>query len=144
VLAAPLTTILSKLQDNEAVIIDDLAVPAGQPGKTKEFAAVLKALAKGMKLDQLPVPKQEGEELTAEQEAARRKKLLQRITWLIGIADYDPALHKSVRNIRGVELMPASQFNAYTVLRQKRLVLTRAALEALRKGPPQKTEAPAK
>jgi len=31
--------------------------------------------------------------------------------------------------------MPASQFNAYTVLRQKRLVLTRAALEALRKGP---------
>ena len=29
----------------------------------------------------------------------------------------------------GVELMPASQFNAYTVLRQKRLVLTSAALE---------------
>ena len=30
-------------------------------------------------------------------------------------------------------VLPATQFNAYTVLRQKRLVLTRAALEELRK-----------
>jgi large subunit ribosomal protein L4 len=140
--AATRMAILSKLQDNEAVVIDDLAVAGGQP-KTKEVAAVIKALVKGMKLDQLPVPKKEDEQLTAEQEAARRKRQLRGITWLIGTADYDPALYKSARNIRGVELMPASQFNAYTVLRQKRLVLTRAALEALRKGP-QKAEAPAK
>jgi ribosomal protein L4 len=93
-----------------------------------------------MKLDELPVPKREGEEMTPEQEAARRKRQLRRMTWLIGTADYDPVLYKSVRNIRGVELMPASQFNAYTVLRQKRLVLTRAALEQLRKGPPRKAE----
>jgi large subunit ribosomal protein L4 len=139
--AATRMAILSKLQDNEAVVIDDLAVAGGQP-KTKEVAAVLKALAKGMKLDQLPVPKREGEEMAPEVEAAKRKELARRITWLIGIADYDPVLHKSVRNIRGVELMPASQFNAYTVLRQKRLVLTRSALEALRKGPPKKAEAP--
>ena len=43
-------------------------------------------------------------------------------------------MYKSARNIPGVEVMPASQFNAYTVLRQKRLVLTRAALEELRKA----------
>jgi len=134
--AATRMAILSKLQDNEAVIIDDLAVPGGQP-KTKEFAAVLKALAKGMKLDQLPVPKKPGEELTPEQEAGRRKQLARRITWLIGTADYDTTLYRSARNIQGVELMPASQFNAYVVLRQKRLVLTRAAFEALRKGPAQ-------
>jgi large subunit ribosomal protein L4 len=42
-------------------------------------------------------------------------------------------LHKSARNIRGVELLPVAQFNAYTVLKQKRLVLTRAALDELRK-----------
>jgi large subunit ribosomal protein L4 len=41
-------------------------------------------------------------------------------------------LYRSARNIRGVQLLPASQFNAYTVLRQKRLVLTRAALDELR------------
>jgi large subunit ribosomal protein L4 len=42
-------------------------------------------------------------------------------------------IYKSARNIHGVEVAPASQFNAYTVLRQKRLLLTRAALEELRK-----------
>jgi large subunit ribosomal protein L4 len=136
--AATRMAILSKLQDNEAVIIDELGVAGDQP-KTREVAIVLKALAKGMKLDQLPVPKQEGEELTPEEEAARRKKQARRITWLIGTADYDTTLYRSARNIPGVELMPASQFNAYVVLRQKRLVLTRAALEALRKGP-QKAE----
>ena len=35
--------------------------------------------------------------------------------------------------IPGVEVMPASQFNAYAVLRPKRLLLTRAALDELRK-----------
>jgi hypothetical protein len=33
---------------------------------------------------------------------------------------------------------PASQFNAYSILRPKRLLLTRDALEALRKGAPAK------
>jgi large subunit ribosomal protein L4 len=130
--AATRMAILSKLQDNEAVVIDDLTVAADQ-ARTKEVAAVLKALAKGMKLDELPVPKREGE--TAEQEASRRKKQARRMTWLIGTADHDPMLYRCARNIEGVEVLPASQFNAYTVLRQKRLLLTRAALEALRKGP---------
>jgi large subunit ribosomal protein L4 len=138
--AATRMAILSKLQDNEAVIIDDLAAPAGQPPKTKEVAAVLKALKKAMKLEELPARKRPGEtaELTPEQEAQRRKKQAREMTFLIGTADLDPTLYRSARNIRGVELMPASQFNAYVVLRQKRLVLTRAALEALRKGPEKK------
>jgi hypothetical protein len=45
------------------------------------------------------------------------------------------------------KILPVAEFNAYTVLRQKRLVLTKAALEALRKGTvvEKKTEAePAK
>ncbi len=135
--AATRMAILSKLQDNEAIVIDDLTVPADQPPKTKEIAAVLKALGKALKLDELPVPRAEGEQLTPEEEAARRKKLVRRMTYLIGTAAHDPLLYRSARNIRGVEVMPAAQFNAYLVLRQKRLVLTRAALEALRKGPQQ-------
>src|SRR5438270_7779597 len=36
--AATRMAILSKFQDNEAIIIDDLTVPAGQAAKTKDFA----------------------------------------------------------------------------------------------------------
>jgi large subunit ribosomal protein L4 len=47
-----------------------------------------------------------------------------------------PTVYKSGRNIRGVGVLPAAQINAYEVLKRKRLLLTRAALEALRKAGP--------
>jgi large subunit ribosomal protein L4 len=108
--------ILSKLADNEAVVVEDLNLPAGQDGliKTKEMAKVLKALK------------------------------LKDTTCLIGTAtpkadegkQAHANLYRATRNIETVKMLPAAEFNAYTVLRQKRLVLTRAALEELRKGPP--------
>ncbi len=70
--------------------------------KTKEIAAVLKALN------------------------------LKGVSCLIGTDKLDPVVYKSARNIEGVQVLPAGEFNTYVVLRQKRLVLTRAALEALR------------
>jgi large subunit ribosomal protein L4 len=91
--------VLSKLQDNEVVIVDDLAFEAP---KTKEMAAVLKALNLG------------------------------ETTCLIGTAGLQPKVYKSARNIPGVEILPAAEFNAYSVLRPKRLLLTRAALDELR------------
>jgi large subunit ribosomal protein L4 len=95
--------ILSKLADKEAIVLEDLTV--AEP-KTKEVAGVLKALK------------------------------LSGTTCLIGTSGLDRAaqnaVHMSARNIQGVELMPADQFNAYTILKQKRLVLTKAALEELR------------
>jgi len=103
--AATRMAILSKIQDNEAVVLDDLSVPQV---KTKEVTRVLKAL----KLDET--------------------------TCLIGTAglsaEDQKKLHLSSRNLPQVELMPAREFNAYTVLKQKRLVLTRAALEELRQA----------
>jgi large subunit ribosomal protein L4 len=98
--AATRMALLSKFQDNEAMIIDDLKVT--EP-KTKPVAAVLKAL----KLD--------------------------KTTCLVGTAGHDVNVYKSARNIAGVEVLPAGQFNAYTVLKKKRLLLTRDALDALRK-----------
>jgi large subunit ribosomal protein L4 len=98
--AATRMAILSKFQDNEAVILDDLTL---SEIKTKQVAGLLKAL----KLDGT--------------------------TCLFGTADYDKNLYLSSRNIPKVEVLPTSQFNAYTVLRQKRLLLTRAALDELRK-----------
>jgi large subunit ribosomal protein L4 len=100
--AATRMALLSKFQDDEALVIDELKLPAI---KTKEMAGILNKL----KLDQE--------------------------TCLIGLADYDPKVYKSARNIQGVDVAPASQLNAYAVLRCKRLLLTRAALEALRKKP---------
>jgi len=51
---------------------------------------------------------------------------------LVGTVGYDQTVYKSARNIPGVQVSPTSQFNAYTVLRQKRLLLTRSALDELR------------
>jgi large subunit ribosomal protein L4 len=99
--AATRMAILSKFQDNEALILDDLTL---SEVKTKQIAGLLKALK------------------------------LQGTTCLLGIKDYDKNVYLSARNIPEVKVLPASQFNAYTVLRQKRLVLTRAALEELRRS----------
>jgi large subunit ribosomal protein L4 len=92
--------LLSKFQDQEAIVVDDLSLPQV---KTKEVATVLKALK------------------------------LNGASCLVGTASLDKDLHRAARNIPGVEVAPASEFNAYTILKQKRLVLTRAALDALRK-----------
>lgn len=106
--AATRMAILSKLQDNEAIIVEDLKLPEI---KTKQVTGILKALK------------------------------INETTCLIGTSGADQTLVKSARNIQGVKVLPAAEFNAYTVLKQKRLVLTKQALEDLRKGSKAKTEA---
>lgn len=102
--AATRMAVLSRLQDNEAVIVDAVALPEI---KTQAMAQVLEAI----KVDK---------------------------TCLIGIGagdiDAKQTVYKSARNIRGVEVLPAAQFNAYQVLRPKQLVLTKAALSELCKN----------
>ncbi len=53
---------------------------------------------------------------------------------LIGTDKLDQVVYKSARNIKGVKVLPAGEFNTYIVLRQKRLLLTKSALEALRQA----------
>jgi large subunit ribosomal protein L4 len=102
--------LLSKFQDQEAVVIDELSLTEI---KTKQMAGILKALK------------------------------LQDTTCLITTAGLDQNVYKSARNIRGVEVMPAAQLNAYAVLKPKRLLLTRAALEELqKKAKPEPAAAP--
>jgi large subunit ribosomal protein L4 len=101
--AATRMALLSKFLDQETVVIDELKLP--EIG-TKQMVAILQALN------------------------------LKGTSCLIGIGqsevDEDQTIYLSARNIQGVEVQPASQFNAYGVLRPKRLLLTRAALEELR------------
>jgi large subunit ribosomal protein L4 len=99
--AATRMAVRSKIEDNECLVLDELALPEA---KTKQVRLLLKAL----KLDDT--------------------------TCLLGVTAYDRNLVLAVRNMAEAKVLPVGEFNAYTVLRQKRLVLTRAALEALRKG----------
>jgi large subunit ribosomal protein L4 len=105
--AATRMALLSKFQDNEAVIVDDLTLTEI---KTKPMAETFKAIRKTLNLKET--------------------------TFLLGTAGFDKNLYLSARNVQGVMVLPVRELNAYTVLRQKRLVLTRAALEELKKGPP--------
>jgi len=50
---------------------------------------------------------------------------------LIVIADADPKLEKSSRNLPGVSTLRVAGLNVYDVLRHDRLLLTRAALDAI-------------
>ena len=103
--AATRMALLSKFQDHETVVVDELKFPEIQ---TKQMVAVLQALN------------------------------LKGTTCLVGLGsrdiDENKTVYKSARNIAGVEVSPAGQLNAYVVLRPKRLLLTRAALEELCKN----------
>jgi large subunit ribosomal protein L4 len=136
--AATRMAILSKFQDGQAVVIDDLTIASP---KTKEVTAILKAIKAGKKT----VKKVEnGQETTAEKDLT-----LLDSTVLIGTASLDKNVYLSGRNIEGVKVLPAAEFNCYTVLKHRRLLLTRAALDVLRtmkveRRPEKKAEAAAK
>jgi large subunit ribosomal protein L4 len=103
--AATRMAILSRFQDQEAIIVEELKLPEI---KTKRMAEIFETLG------------------------------LTGTTTLLGLGasevDDNKTIYYSARNIRGCEVHPASQFNAYTVLRPKRLVLTKAALNELCKN----------
>jgi large subunit ribosomal protein L4 len=112
--AATRMAILSKFLDKEAVILDELTFTAP---KTKDATKLLKAIKIGKKT----LADGKEKELT-----------LFDTTVLIGTEQLDQNVYKSARNLQSVKVLPTAEFNAYTVLKQKRLVLSRAALEALK------------
>jgi len=50
---------------------------------------------------------------------------------LLTTEGYDPVVWKSARNICGVQVSPASDLNAYDILHQRQMVLTKSALDQL-------------
>jgi large subunit ribosomal protein L4 len=109
--------LLTKFADGEAVILDELAITAP---KTKEIVGLLKAVKVGRNV------------VVKGDQSIESDVTLADSTVLIGTEKHDLNVYRSVRNIPGVEVLPAAEFNCYTVLKQKRLVLTKAALEFLR------------
>ncbi len=72
--------------------------------KTKEMASILKALK------------------------------LEGASTLIATEDLDAAVYKSGRNIEGVRVYPVRDLNALEVLRPKRMLITKAALDKIKDG----------
>ena len=73
-----------------------------------------------------------------ELDAPRTKKMVQLLktlgiheSCLVVAKDDNHVLWKSVRNIPGMALMPASQLNAYEILRRKRLLITKDQLNSI-------------
>jgi large subunit ribosomal protein L4 len=119
--------ILSKFQDGQALIIDGLAPAAsGETLKTKVVAQVLKAIRRP------DLTEAEAAPVADETKTAARERTLDGRTILIGTPDLDPTLHRSARNIDGVQVAPVAEFNTYDVLKQRYLVLTREGLAALK------------
>ena len=71
--------------------------------------------------------------------AAVLKALAIQGTVLVAVESYNVELYKSFRNIEGVRILPISEINAYEVLRPKRLLMTKAALEKFVASIPEKT-----
>jgi large subunit ribosomal protein L4 len=71
--------------------------------------------------------------------AAILKALSIQGTVLVAVETYNVDLYKSFRNIEGVRILPVSEINAYEVLRPKRLLMTKAALETFVASIPEKT-----
>jgi large subunit ribosomal protein L4 len=125
--AATRMAVLAKIRDNAAVVVDDFGLAAI---KTKEMAVILKAM--GLREIAPPAPPAAEAPATPPTGKPKRKPGKKNLSLLIGTDKLDPTVYKSARNLEGVRVLPAADFNAYEVLRPKKLVLTRAALDTLR------------
>jgi len=110
--------VLSKIQDRQILILDGLNPT--EP-KTKLVASALASVQR---------PDVAKTESASKSQAA--KQTLGTATLLLGLAEHDPKLYKSARNIEGVKVSPVSDFNALDILKQRYLVLTREAFTKLK------------
>jgi large subunit ribosomal protein L4 len=120
--AAIRMALLSKFQDNQAVVLDGLALTER---KTKDVAKIFRAIVR-------PDLRDDEVETSGETKAQALKRTLDRRSILLGIPEHNPIVHLSARNIEGVKVAPVADFNTYDILKQRYLVLTREALAALK------------
>ncbi len=123
--------LLSKFQDNQALILDGLNLSKPQ---TKVVAKALRAIRRP------DLTEAEAAEAVGETKTKAVRRTLEGRSVLIGIPGFDPVLYRSARNIEGVAVAPVSEFNTYDILKQRYLVLTREALAALKRRGDDDTE----
>jgi len=59
---------------------------------------------------------------------------------LVVVPEYDIHIYRSIRNLPGVSVLPVQELNALEILRPRRLLMTRAALDAFRQKVAQEKE----
>jgi large subunit ribosomal protein L4 len=121
--AAVRMALLSKFQDNQALILEGLNLTKPQ---TKVVARALRSIRRP------DLTETEAAESVGENKTQALKRTLKGRTVLLGIPGQDPLLHRSARNIEGVVVAPVAELNTYQILRRRYLVLTREALAALK------------
>jgi large subunit ribosomal protein L4 len=121
--AAIRMAILSKFQDNQALVLDGLNLTKPQ---TKEVAKALRSIRRP------DLSEIEAAEAVGETKRQAQRRTLEGRSILLGIPGPDPVLYRSTRNIEGVAIAPVSEFNTYDILKQRYLVLTREALTLLK------------
>lgn len=119
--------LLSKFQDGQALIIEDIGPfgPDATP-RTKEVVAVLRALPRPDLAEGDATP------TDGETRSTARDRTVSSRSVLIGLPEHDTTFYLSARNIEGVQVAPVAEFNTYDILKQRYLLLTRAALDALK------------
>jgi large subunit ribosomal protein L4 len=118
--------LLSKFQDGQALVVEGLAATTEGVPKTQAVARVLRALPRP------DLPSEETRPLDGETKAAARSRTLDHRTVLIGLPGQNPVFYRSARNIEGVRVAPIAEFNTYDILKQRYLLLTREAFDALK------------
>jgi large subunit ribosomal protein L4 len=121
--AAIRMALLSKFQDNQALVLDGLSL--NEP-KTRVVAKALRSIRRP------DLTEAESTESVGESKARALGRTLDRRSVLIGLPAHDPVFHRCARNLEGVQVAPVAEFNTYDVLKQRYLVLTREALAALK------------
>lgn len=98
-------------------------------------AATRMAIASKIKSDQLVILDELslGEPKTRDMVSILDALGLSGVTTLVATDGYDVNVYKSARNIGGVSVAPVSELNALAVLAPKRLLVTRAALDDIKK-----------
>jgi large subunit ribosomal protein L4 len=81
---------------------------------------------------------------TKEMAATLKAVGLQGQTLLLATASHDPNVYKSARNISGVTVSPVADLNALVVLKPRRMLVTKAAIDVIRerakRGPSEASE----
>ena len=78
------------------------------------------------------MPNDDSREFTVREMAAILKALGLGGTLLVAVAECDANIYKSIRNLTDVSVLPVDDLNALEVLRPKRMLMTKAALDAFR------------
>ncbi len=115
--------LLSKFQDGQALVVEDLNLDAP---RTRAVAQALRAIRRP------DLPDAEVTPTDGETKRAALRRTLEGRSILLGTPGLDPMLYRSARNIEGVQVAPVAEFNTYDILKQRYLILTREAFDALK------------